>query len=156
GRLPAGGEYSLHPDFPNDLVLTDSLMNTDSLLVVSPRLKAYLQETGDADLEFYPVTILDHKGKLLSADYQIVNATGDVDCLDKEASGARASRVSPDEVSRVRKLALKIDQIPSGKVLFRIKGFPEVTMIRRDVAEGLDATGFTGFRWLEPDKFPEI
>lgn len=155
-NFPVNAEYSLHMDFPDNLVLTDSLINSDTLIVASPKLRNALEQAGAAKVEYLPVAIRDHKGKILSREYHIAHPVETVDCIDREASGARPSPILPANVDGVDKLVLRDDQIPADRQLFRITGFPDVTIIRCDLAESLDKAGLTGFRWLEPSSYPEI
>src|ERR1700733_3434978 len=149
-RFPENVRYQLDPDFPDHLTLTDSLMNSDGLIVASTGLKTHLQQAGLDSVEYHPVQIVDHKGKEFAPAYFIVHPTNPVDGLDADALGARPSRILKGIVSNVQKLVLRPDAIPPGRKLFRLLTFRKVTLIRRELAADLDKAGFTGFRWLEP------
>lgn len=50
-------------------------------------------------------------------------------------------------------LALRADlELPDRRV-FKLKGLGGPTLVRRDLADRLDAQRFTGFEWLELDDF---
>lgn len=156
GRFPSDAKYSLHADFPNNLVLTDNLINSDGLMVVSSRLKVNLENRGLKDVEYHSVEIRDHKGRVFSKDYFILHPVKPVECLNHEASGANASLILPSVIDNVDELVLHEEQVPLDRQLFRIAGFPDATLIRRDLAEDLNNAQFTGFRWLELSDYPEI
>ncbi len=156
GRFPSDASYSLHPDFPNHLVLTDNLLNSDGLIVVSARLKDKIQQIDLQCVEFHSVTIRDHKGKIFSQEYHILHPVEPVDCLNSEASNASASLILPEMIDSVERLVIYSECVPANRALFRIARFPEPTLIRRDLAAEFDKTGFTGFRWLELSSYPEL
>jgi hypothetical protein len=156
GRFPRDAEYSLHPDFPNDLVLTDSLINSDGLIVVSAKLRKVFEKHVVPKVEYHPVLIRDHKGKVFSQDYCILHPIDPIVCLDHEASGASPSFILPDVVDSVEKLVLDREQVPADRPFFRIAGFHQATLVRRDLAAELDKGRYTGFRWLELSAYPEV
>jgi hypothetical protein len=155
-NFPPGAEYTLHPDFKDHLVPTDSLMNSDGLIVASRRLTDYLRDLSLASVEYHRVTVLDHKGKKLPSEYFIVHPIDPIDCLDNDASGARVSRIGKGVVAEVQKLCLRRDSIPRDRSLVRIATFRKPTLIKKQLAKQLDSTGFTGFRWLELSSYPEL
>lgn len=66
--------------------LSDMIGNTLSLLIVSSRLKAGIEQGRCGRLQFLPVALYNHKKRLASSDYFIVNPIGVHDVLDLEAS----------------------------------------------------------------------
>ena len=155
-KFPPNAEYSLHSDFPDHLVPTDSLMNSDGLIVASLRLTDHLRKASLPSMEFHVVSIRDHKGKKLADEYFIVHPVNPVDCLDTTASGARMSRIGTGVVASVKKVVLKANSIPTDRGIVRMVNFEAPTLIRRDLTRALDSTGFTGFRWLELSAYPEL
>lgn len=96
--FPADCTYAMHPDFLHNTLLVDNLINTDRLVVVSLRLKQFLEARGIKQLEFLPVTIMDLRERPASRDYFIVHPIEHVDCLDLEKSGARFSAIDPETI----------------------------------------------------------
>ena len=152
----SGIVYDMDSDFPNNLVLTDSLMNVHGLAVVSERLADVIKKQEVPMVKYYSVGIRNHKGKILPDPYYILHPVSPIDCLDVQACGARMSRVDKSMIASVKRLSLITDLIASSRKIFRPSNFPEVTLVRRDLAEILDATGYTGFRWVELSQYPEI
>lgn len=151
--FPGGASFSMRPDNPHDLLLTDSLVNTDFVLVVSPRLQRFLEARGVESVEYLPVAIFDHKKKL-AGEYFIVHPINPVDCLDVPACGATFWSVDPDNIMDVERLVIDVSKIPSTRELFRPASFFEVFLVRQELAEEIDAAGFTGITWIDIDGYP--
>jgi hypothetical protein len=152
-RFPDDASYSMHPDFPDDTLLTDSLINSDMLIVASPKLKAFVEARKLKKVEYLPLRIIDHKGKVASKDYFIIHPIEPVDCLDLEASGAIRSTIDTETIRKVKRLVLDESKLDPDRELFRPKGFYRATLVRRALAQAIDAAGFTGVRWTELDKY---
>jgi hypothetical protein len=150
---PADFTYSLNPDFPNDTVLVDLPKNTDTFLVISGKLKKFFEERQLQQIEYLPVTILDHKERVASRDYFIANPLNYVDCMDLAASGARFSEIDKESVQQIKKLVLDDKRIDPKRELFRCKGYVNATLVRRELAQAMDKAGFKGPLWTELDKF---
>ena len=60
---------SMHADEPRNTVLADYVQNMDRLLIVSPRLRSFLEAQHVSNVEYYPMEIKDHKGKVASDEY---------------------------------------------------------------------------------------
>ncbi|GAA5182354.1 hypothetical protein GCM10025771_31450 [Niveibacterium umoris] len=155
GQFPRGVSLHMNPDFPDDLALGDSLLNSDMIVVGSARLKDFLIARAIPNLEFLPVAIVDHKGRLASEDYFIVHPTVPVDCLDRKASAYEEDILDPDSIGFISKLVLDEAAIPPDRQIFSMAGYWDLTFARRDLAEALIAAGFTGIRFIEPSEHPE-
>src|SRR5690242_4080725 len=71
--FPDDAEMSMSPHFKKDTRLVDDVMNANNIKVCSKRLVEFLRSKNLANVEYLPVTILDHKDKVASKDYMIVN-----------------------------------------------------------------------------------
>lgn len=145
--------FNMHPDFPNDTLLTDNLLNAYLLIVASGRLKAFFEDRATPNVEYLPVKIIDHKGKVASTEYSIVHPLDPVDCIDQEASQVRWHEFDKGVIDGVKRLVIDESKVDPARVIFRLKSFYWATLIRRDVAEAIDAAGFTGIRWVDPLEF---
>src|SRR3972149_2831695 len=56
--FPGDAAFIMHPDRPHDTNLLDNLYNIHNLLVVSKRLKDFLESRPLQKVEFLPITIL--------------------------------------------------------------------------------------------------
>src|SRR5262249_14134071 len=100
-----------------------------------------------------PLEIVNHKGRVASRDHFIVNALRIVDAIDDAASNVETSRLVPGAITGCDRLVLRQGVVPKDAILFRLRGRPEVMLLRRDVADRLVAAGFTGLRLIEPDRY---
>src|SRR5438552_3993429 len=80
--FPEDAAFTMDPDFPDNTVLTDNLLNTNMMIVASMRLKMFLERQSLRKVEYLPVTIINHKGKPASREYFIVHPIDPVECLD--------------------------------------------------------------------------
>lgn len=154
GTFPPDAAFKMRSEFPENTVLTDSLSNLDSLIIGSLRLKEFFQARDISNVEYHPVTIRDHKNKVIKSQYFIINPTSNVDCLDISASGAVMSRIKTTKVQFIKKLVLREDVVDPSRQIFRITNFDRITLVRTDLAEAIDQAGFTGIRWVEASKYP--
>jgi len=143
-------------NYPRDTLLVDNLGNIDLLIVVSSKFKAFLESRNLKKVEYLPVTINNHKGRVASKDYYIIHPVEPVDCLDLEGSGAEMDFIAKSEVSSVERVVLDDTRIDYERELFKPSSFYEVTLVKRELAQAIDKMGFTGVRWLEMEDYPEI
>jgi hypothetical protein len=116
------GDVSLHmnPDFPDDLLLVDNLLNSDMIIVASARLKACIEASKVEKVEYLPVSIIDHKGRVVSSEYFIVHPVEPVECIDENLSEYRVKRSDPDSIRSFKTLVLDEARIPANRALFRL------------------------------------
>ena len=81
-------DASIYMSADNPGIKLGSLLgNTLSYLIVSSPLRAAIEELcPKLDIEYLSFTLYNHKGRVHSTDYAIVNPVGSFDCLDLEAS----------------------------------------------------------------------
>jgi len=152
---PSDVSMAMRADRPDDTVLTDSLLNTDSIIVASEKVVDVLRGKEIAKVEYLPVAIIDHRGKKVKTSYFIVHPLELVDeIVDGKASGGKTHPMDPGEFLTIKKLVLDEKKIPADRALFRAAQYPSPVIVRRDIAEALDAAGVVGPRWVEPSAFP--
>lgn len=145
--------FSMHPDFPNNTLLTDNLINSDLMIVTSQRVKDFLEAQRIPKLEYLPVTILDHKGRAASRDYFIIHPIEPIECIDLAKSQVEWGLVDKSSISQVHHLEIDASKVPPDVELFRPKPLYDIVLVRRELAELIDAQGFSGIRWLELDQY---
>ena len=151
---PDDVEMEMNEDHPDDTLLLDSLFNIKSLMVISARVKSYLELQEIPDAEFLSVNIKNHKGRYIDEEYFILNLIKHVDCLDTVASKAEESMMS-DDIMEVQGIVLKQTELLEERPLFRLKLFGEPTIVDRSFAAEIDAQGFTGIKWGELEDFTD-
>jgi hypothetical protein len=145
--------FSMDPDYPRNTVLTDCLINVNNLIVGSERLKKLLEVERVSGVEFLPVQILDHKGKKISASYWIVSPVAPVDCIDKQKSRLKWSKIDKTRISNISKLVIDESLIPAQRPLFRVAGSAALILVSNDLAKKIDAAGLTNIVWEPIAKF---
>lgn len=151
--FPADAQFRMSKEHKKNTALTDDVSNTDNVKVCSPRLVAFLQKQKLAHVEYLPVRILDHRGKVASADYRIVNLFPLQDVLDLEKSGPRYSAMRKTTIVELKKLVIDTRRLDRGFRVFRINNYPSPVLIDRSLAEAMDAEGFVGPSFVELDEF---
>lgn len=153
--FPASASYTMNPDFPTDTMLTDNLINTDMLIVGSLRLKKFLCSRKVTLVEYLPVSIFDHKGKIASGEYFIIHPVDPVECIDIDQSIVEWGLINPDTIDSIERLVINEAKIDSDRQLFRPKLFTDIILVKRGLAGAIDQEGFSGIQWVEVADYPE-
>lgn len=153
--FPDDVHFHLHPGYPYHTILTDNLENTDLVIVISKRLKDFIESYGVSEVEYLPVTIFDHKGRIASDSYYILHLLNPVDCLDIDQCGPTWSNVDPDNLLFIKRLVIDPSKIPPERALFRPLHYIHAALVRDDLANALQNAGFAGLRWVPIDQYPE-
>jgi hypothetical protein len=139
-------------EFPKDIEVPDNLCGA-GLVVVSARVREFLQSVNVPDLEYLPVRVLNHKGKVAAPDCAIVNPLGQVDCIDIAASGVTWNQINPELISICKGLVLRADAVPAEVQVFRPKHRPSSVFVRTALARRMIDAGFTGLNFRDPISF---
>ncbi|NTX07400.1 hypothetical protein HUA75_37195 [Myxococcus sp. CA040A] len=131
------------------MVVPDLVSNTERIAIVSTRLKTLLEQYSGARIEFLPVSISNHKGRIAAKDYFIANVLEHVDCIDKERSEVEELDPDPARLSGLFRLRVLDDRIPAEAALFRLKPMPPAILIREDLRARLSAESLSGIRYIE-------
>jgi hypothetical protein len=150
-NFPTDACFRMNDDFPKDIGLTDALHNRSRLVVASERLKKFLEAIPGALVqnEILPVAILNHKGRREKAQYAVVNQLNHPACLNEKACVGTKSKLKPAMFQVIEKMVLDPARVPADRMLFRAAEYPQAALIRRDLAEKLDAETFTGITFHE-------
>lgn len=96
--------------------------NTHSMLIVSRPMKDAVEALGVERLQVLPLAIYNHKKRLETRDYFILNPLGQWDCLDLDESEIQ---YDDDDVVGVDKFVLSAAKLEDAPDLFRVKEDPE-------------------------------
>jgi hypothetical protein len=146
---PKDVKFHMDPNFPKSIQLADCVKNLTGAIVVSKRFKELVEAADAAAVEYLPVSIIDHKGKLASSDYFIVNPYELQDCIDQERSVLKWNSIDPDLISICTKLVIDTGKIARGAKVFRLKHLPTNVLFERGLAEKATAAGLTGMKFTE-------
>jgi hypothetical protein len=147
--------YTMDPDRPYSFILTDTLQNNDCQIVISKPFRDFLRDRELTKVEFLPISIVNHKNRVIKEPYYILHCIDFVDCLDIEKSGAVWSTIDTNLVDQVYQLVLNDNSIDRTRGIFKLKYFHYITLIQRELAEAIDQKKFTGNRWIEIEDYPQ-
>jgi hypothetical protein len=138
---PATARIGMDPDWPA-IQLGGVLANTSRILVVHEALKSLIQAAmkPQDEIEFLPLAILNHKGRVASQAYFIVNPIGTLDCMDKKRS--KFIFTGDGRLYRVEKYVLDSKKIPWEPAIFRPKESPSVYIINGKITTAFKDSGF--------------
>jgi len=151
--FPPDAAYRMHDDFPDNIALSDVLYNPDSQIVISEKVRSFLDTAGVQHIEYLPVKVLNHKGREVKERYFIANMLPLVDCVDLEKTQHEENLLDPDELINIRNLTVHEDKIPADFQLFRLKAISGAMLIHRALAQKLKAAGFRGFATPELSEY---
>lgn len=136
---------SMYADEPRNTVLPDYVQNMDTLLIVSPRLRAFFEAQQISNVEYYPLEIKDHKGKVASANYFVAHLICPVDCIDVDGSGVTWTGVGLEtqRIMFLDRLVIGPAEVPQERTLFFARYFNEVPVLRRELAEAMKKENFS-------------
>lgn len=151
-RWPDDVVTRMDPQFPHDAGLADSLFGA-GFLILSGKARQEMRAAMISDVEFLPVRILDHRGRMASSDYSLANPLKICDCLDEKASRSRRCQRDPVVITACESLVLKEKKIPGHLHVFRLEHWRKVILIRRSLADRLIHAGVTDLAFVEPQAY---
>jgi hypothetical protein len=151
--FPAGAVMRMSDLHKRDIGVPDNVMNQAALVVVSERLRRFLEEKKLPNVEYLPIKIMNHKRRVASETHVLVHAVEPVDCLDVAQSQPEYSGIIPTDITEVEDLVLDPSKIDPKVPLFRVKDFGYPTIVARSLAEEIKKAGFTGLYFSELDRY---
>ena len=151
--FPSEACFQMDASYPKEIKLADNIYNLDRMIVVSNRLKDFVEAKEPESTEFLSIEIFNHKGRMASEDHFIINPFAVIDCIDKDKSKLKWNKIDPDLIAGCYRLVLIKENIDNAPLLFRPKHLPTIVMIRDDLAEEITREDFTGIRFKETDEF---
>jgi len=151
-QWPEDVYFQMDPEFPRNIGLADNLQNLNRVAVISKSLRQFLENKRLKNVEYLPVAIMNHKGKIASRDYSIVNPILNQDCIDIELSKPTFYDISPGDIQYVEMFVIDPNKLDPDVQLFRPKNFEGRILIRAALANEISAGSFTGIRWKDPLK----
>lgn len=140
-------------DFPDSVELTDNIRNTHGWLIASAALRNIIQTHQTDDLEFLPVSIHNHKGRVAADDCSIVNFLQLTEVVDRSASVFRVDAAYDDQISKYDKLSLLKEIEEHGPAILRMKETPMLILVREDLARAIESAGMTGIAFVSTDTY---
>lgn len=142
--FPDDATIKMSDDYPTNNFLPDSVTSTANITIISKKLKDFLESREIPDVEYFPITILDHRNNPVEAIYFIANPINNIDCLDIDACSPRWCEFDSEWMRKVKKLAIIPEKVPSERELFRPRHYDGNPIINKTLADALEKEGFTG------------
>lgn len=132
---PLGDEYPgidetkwyMEKKYPG-IKLPSLIGNVSNVVVVHRELKDVF-EAAQVPTDYVQFTLYNHKNRVASRDYFIINVLGTFDCLNYNESKIKYSKEAPGKVISVKRMVFdrrKLEQAPD---IFRVKEEPETIVI---------------------------
>lgn len=150
-EFPSDAVLKFSSNFPDGRRLHDFVANVLTMLIVSPKVRQVLEELEVPQVEYLPVTIVDHRGQVAGEDYSIVNLLGSQPAIDMSKSRYDMSHLAKDQIGDIDELVLDRDAIAADAKLFRATTSRRLFLMREDVLQALDAAGVEGKRTFVAD-----
>lgn len=128
--------------------LLDCIENTLGYLIVSEIVREVLEAQATTAIEFLPIQLVNHKGRMEPRRFFITNVLGQVDCIALARSRYEESALRPGELCDLTTLALAPEQVDPERNIFRLARRPRVILIREDLASALRQSGVQGLAFL--------
>jgi hypothetical protein len=149
--FPKNARVQMDRDFKKGTALTDDISNMNDIKICSKRLVEFLQKADVRHLEYLPLTIINHKEKVASTEYFVVNPIGPVDALDRKASDPVYSSIEEGTINTVARIVLDPRRLDPERKVFRLQGFFDEVLIEKELADAMSAARMVGpyFKELE-------
>lgn len=151
--FPSNACFHMDKSHPKEIKLPDNIYNLDRMVVVSRKLKKLVEDRKPLDTEFLPVTIVNHKGRVASEDYFIVNPYRIQECIELDKSDIDWNPIDAELISSCFELVIDKARIDPELLLFRPKHMPTIVMAREDLVKDIISGGFSGIHFVEIDEF---
>jgi len=155
---PADASAPMHPRFPKDIGFADCLRGT-GFRVISAKARQVLEGAGvgkPEKIEYLPIKIINHKGRVEPVEYFIANPLDIVDCIDMEASKAEMDSIDKGMIEDCAQLVLRENVIPAELKVFRLAKWNSTIIVRSTLAESMKAAGLTLLGFMDPLKYKGV
>jgi hypothetical protein len=146
---PGDVQFHMDPTFPKAIQLPDWVKNMSNALVASPALKKIIEASAPPDMEYLPITLIDHQGRVASSDYFMLNPCSLQDAINQELSTIEWNAIDPTFISDCTSMVLDESRIDPHATVFRLKHYPSKVVFRRDLANTIKKAGCTGIKFVE-------
>ncbi len=146
--FPSGVTLRMDSRKPTHTILVDCVKNTQGVVVISEKMKVFIDQQVLAEVEFLPITVIDHKGRKLDDSYYIFHPINNVDCLDLDNADPEWDDIDDTVVASVKKLVIDGVKVPEDKKYFRPKNYIARPIVAKALVDAIVNEGFTGVQFL--------
>jgi hypothetical protein len=147
---PMGGDFPAQAGISmteghEGIRLASLVGHTQNFIVASRALQTVIREAYDATpfqdrIEILPVSIIDHRGRVRSDEYALVNPLGTFDVLDHERSEVEYFE---GYVIGVDKYVLDAEKVAAAPPLFRLQEKPSRYLVQESLARAIEQAALT-------------
>jgi hypothetical protein len=123
---------------PQGLQIADVIHNAVGYLFVSARMKGLLADNAKGEIEFLPIRLMNHKGRLATDTCFIANVIGKHDCADRSQSKGIPSPTHDDRFITCDRLVLDDNKVPADVNIFRTALYPSYVLVRDDLRSRIE------------------
>lgn len=145
--------FQFSKERPEGMGLADLVENTLSQFIISERFKHILEEHDTSGIEYLPVKIKNHKGKIAAEDYWLANFLVLIEAVDRKQSVFEVNAGQEDKIYTFDKLILRENLEKSGPSIFRLREKPQMILAREDLVRRVTKDGLIGVRFTETSKY---
>jgi hypothetical protein len=117
-------KVNLDEDSPKAITKGDFISNTDSHVIVSQEVEDELKKHNIGEVEFWPFTLINHKGRVHSKNYRFVVPVHQFDAINEELS--EFTRTKNGVVTRISRIVLDNSKLDNAPDMFRINDLGEM------------------------------
>jgi hypothetical protein len=150
-EFPKNAALEFSANYPDGRRLLDIVNNIWDLLIVSSRFKETCDAEGVDNVEYLPVTILDHRGGVAAKEYYIANVLGSERAIDMQKSEYVTSSLDDGEILSIDNLVVDVDGISADAKLFRVATMKTLFFVRQDLLDALRTNGISGLETYPAD-----
>ena len=124
--------------------LSSLIGNTQQMIIVHKDVHDIIRKhCGDEKVEYIPFTLYDHRKRVHSRDYVIINPLGTFDCLDFEASTVARMEDDPETILDVYEHVLDRKKMKNAPPLFRVDKNPSTYVLNFELLKELSEGDFS-------------
>lgn len=126
---PDDATFSMH-DYAGGLVVADYISNSFGYTIISGKFKKIIDDfIAPLNVEFLPLTIVNHKGRNHPGVFYILNMLDTIECVDLTKSVIQIDEIETDYFHWIEKLVLSETRIPENCHIFRLKNMPKIFLV---------------------------
>lgn len=141
-QWPGNAEFRMQPRH-SGLIVPDVLLNPHECLMVTDRLRAFLEGHIHTPVEYLRFTLVNHKGRVADDSMWVVNLLDSVACADMEKTEGSESPFYPGEIQDLLELHVIEEKLPTDRKLFRLGECPATILVREDLRREMEEAGFS-------------
>jgi len=131
--------------------LYDFIHNRFRVQIVSKKVKGLMLDHGldSSQVEYFPVTIKDQNGDVVSSDYFMLNYINAQPIIDMENSRYEVNDFDESQIFTLQHMALDLIDVDEKAKMFHPLTYKNITVIESSLLNAFQEAGVTGF-WTIP------